>query len=78
MAAAVMQMLGRGGQNRVAEAAGMSRNTLITGAKELAAGATASERVRRPGAGRKKAVDLDPEMLVVLDSWSSLNPGAIR
>lgn len=68
MAAAVAQMLGGGGQARVAEATGMSRNTVISGARELAEGATASERVRRPGAGRKKATELDPEILVVLDS----------
>jgi hypothetical protein len=61
-------MFGRGGQARVAEAAGMSRNTLIVGAKELAGGAGPSERIRRPGAGRKKAVDLDPELLVTLDA----------
>mgnify|MGYP001788378424 CR=1 FL=1 len=64
----MVEALGRGGQARVAEAAGMSRNTLITGAGELAGGAGPSQRVRRPGGGRKKAVDLDPEMLVVLDS----------
>ena len=68
VAAALVPALGRGGQARVAEAADMSRNTLITGAKELAGGAGPSARVRRPGAGRKKAVDLDPEMLVALDS----------
>lgn len=67
-AAAMVEALGRGGQARVAVAAGMSRNTLITGAVELAGGAGPSERVRRPGGGRKKAVELDPEMLVVLDS----------
>jgi hypothetical protein len=68
LAAAAVDMLGRGGQARVAEATGMSRNTLLTGAKELADGAVRADRVRRPGAGRKKAVDLDPEMLVLLDS----------
>jgi hypothetical protein len=68
MAAAAVEMLGRGGQARVAEATTMSRNTLITGAAELAGGATRSERIRRPGAGRKKAIDLDPDILVVLDS----------
>ena len=46
----------------------MSRNTLIAGAKELAGGAGPSPRVRRPGGGRKKVVEVDPEMLVVLDS----------
>jgi hypothetical protein len=68
LGAAVVEMLGHGGQARVAEATGWSRNTLIAGAAELAGGPTRSERVRRPGAGRKKATDLDPELLVVLDS----------
>ena len=74
VAAALVPALGRGGQARVAEAADMSRNTLITGARELAGGAGRSARVRRPGAGRKKAVDLDPEMLVALDSL--VEPGS--
>jgi hypothetical protein len=68
MAAAAAEMIGRGGQAAVARVTGMSRNTIIAGAKELAEGVKRSGRVRRPGAGRKKAVDLDPEMLVVLDS----------
>jgi Rhodopirellula transposase DDE domain len=68
LGAAVVEMVGRGGQARVAEATGMSRNTLIAGAAELAGGPARSERVRRAGAGRKKATELDPEMLVVLDS----------
>ena len=68
LAAAMVAALGRGGQARVAEATGMSRNTLLSGAGELAGGAGPSERVRRPGAGRKKATDLDPDLLVVLDS----------
>ncbi len=68
VAAAAVEMFGRGGQARVTEATGMSRNTLLTGARELAGGAGPSDRVRRPGGGRKKAIDLDPEMLVLLDS----------
>ncbi|MGH9155402.1 MAG: ISAzo13 family transposase [Acidimicrobiales bacterium] len=68
MAAAVVEMCGRGGQAMVSRVTHMSRNTLITGAAELADGATRSDRVRRPGAGRKAAIELDPEMLVVLDS----------
>jgi len=66
-AAAMVEALGRGGQARVAEASGMSRNTLLTGARELAGGAGPSDRVRRPGAGRKRRIDVDPELLVVLD-----------
>jgi hypothetical protein len=68
VAASMVEALGRGGQARVAEATGLSRNTLITGAGELAGGAGPSARVRRPGGGRKKAIDLAPEMLVALDS----------
>jgi hypothetical protein len=68
VAAAMVGVLGRGGQARVAEAAGMSRSTLIVGARELAGGAGPSERVRRRGGGRKKAIELDPDLLVVLDS----------
>jgi len=68
LGAAVAEMCGRGGQALVSRVTGMSRNTLIAGAQELAGGVTRSERVRRPGAGRKKAVELDPEILVVLDS----------
>jgi len=68
VAAATVPMLGRGGQARVAEATGLSRNTLIGGAKELEAGAARSDRVRRPGGGRKKAVDIDPDLLAALDS----------
>jgi len=67
VAAAMVGVLGRGGQARVAEAAGMSRNTLIVGVRELAGGAGPSERVRRPGGGRKQAIELDPGLLVALD-----------
>ena len=74
VAAAMVGVLGRGGQARVAEATGFSRNTLIAGGSELAGGAGPSERVRRPGGGRKRAVDLDPEMLVALDSL--VEPGS--
>jgi hypothetical protein len=68
LAASMVEVLGRGGQARVAEATGMSRNTLIAGAKDLAEGPILGERVRRPGAGPKRKIDLDPELLVVLDS----------
>ncbi len=64
----MVEVLGRGGQARVAEASGMSRNTLIAGAKDLAEGPTLSARVRRPGAGPKRAIDLDPELLAALES----------
>ena len=68
VAAAAVVVLGPGGQARVAAATGLSRNTFIAGAEELAGGPEPSDRVRRPGGGRKKAIDLDPDLLVVLDS----------
>lgn len=68
LAASMVEVLGRGGQARVAEASGLSRNTLIAGAKDLAEGPVLGERVRRPGAGPKRRVDLDPDLLVLLDS----------
>ncbi|MCL5445607.1 MAG: ISAzo13 family transposase [Actinobacteria bacterium] len=67
-AASMVEVLGRGGQARVAEATSMSRNTLIAGAKDLAEGPTLGGRIRRPGGGPKRKIDLDPELLVVLDS----------
>ena len=60
LAASMVEVLGRGGQARVAEATGMSRNTLIAGAKDLAEGPVLGERIRRPGAGPKRKIDLDP------------------
>ncbi|MGH9089701.1 MAG: ISAzo13 family transposase, partial [Acidimicrobiales bacterium] len=68
LAASMVEALGRGGQARVAESSGLSRNTLIAGAKDLAEGPVLGERIRRPGAGPKRKIDLDPELLVVLDS----------
>lgn len=38
------------------------------GAREFEGGEGPFERVRRPGAGRTKALDVDPELLAALDS----------
>ena len=65
--AAAVGLFGRGGQRRVAEASGLARNTLLAGARELAGGVGPSTRVRRPGGGRKRKIDLDPDLLVLLD-----------
>jgi hypothetical protein len=67
LAASMVEVLGWGGQARVAEATGASRNTLIDGAEDLAAGPVAGGRVRRAGAGPKRKIDLDRELLVALD-----------
>jgi len=70
--AAAVDLFGRGGQRRVTEASGLARNTLIAGAKEWAVGAGPSPRVRRPGGGRKRKIDTDPELLVLLDEMVDL------
>jgi len=74
VAASVVAVLGRGGQARVADAAGVSRNTLIDGAKDLAEGPVLGERVRRPGAGPKRRIDEDPQLLVSLEAL--IEPGS--
>ncbi len=68
---AAASMLGRGGKTAVAEAAAVSRNTVIAGTKEIEAGAGPGDRVRRPGGGRKKAIDKDPNLLLELDELVS-------
>ena len=67
-AAAEAQTLGHGGIVVVQRATGMAFNTIHRGLKELnAPEVLAPERVRRPGGGRKKAVELDPELGWALD-----------
>jgi len=50
----------------------MSRSTVTTGAKEVdSGGALPAERVRRPGGGRKRNIDKDPDLLLELDDLVS-------
>ena len=55
---------GRGGQAAVARATGASATTIRRGLAELGAPAAtlARGRIRRPGGGRKRTVDLDPTL----------------
>ncbi|MYX39639.1 ISAzo13 family transposase, partial [Streptomyces sp. SID89] len=53
-------MLGHGGIRAVARAAQVSETAVRRGLVGLEAGEEPSDRVRRPGGGRKKVVDLDP------------------
>ena len=46
VAGAMAEMLGRGGKTAVAEASGMSRNTVIKAEAEVKAGIEPSERLR--------------------------------
>jgi hypothetical protein len=59
--------IGRGGIAALSRATGMSRSTLQDAVGEIDAGAEATNRIRRPGAGRKKLIDVDPGLLLALD-----------
>jgi hypothetical protein len=67
MAGAMSRVLGRGGQKAVVKASKMSSRTVLDGAQEFDAGAAPSDRVRRPGGGRPKLIDVDPDLLGDLD-----------
>src|SRR5438477_7319213 len=58
--------LGHGGIRAVARAAGVREATVALGVDELEGGAPPLGRVRRPGGGRKRAVDLDPGLRAAL------------
>ncbi len=67
-AATEARAAGRGGITLVARATGIAYSTILRGLKELEAGARAAPgRVRRPGGGRKSALDKDPTLLVDLE-----------
>jgi hypothetical protein len=67
VAGAMARALGRGGPTRVSEASGLSRNTVISGMREVESGASASDRVRAAGAGRRFLIDEQPGLLSELD-----------
>lgn len=52
LAGSMARLLGRGGLTVVAEVAGMSRNTVMDGAKAFDAGELPTGRVRAEGGGR--------------------------
>ena len=67
VAGATAELLGRGGKSVVAEASGMSRNTVIKAEREVAAGIAPSERLRAPGGGDKSLLETQPGLLEALD-----------
>jgi Rhodopirellula transposase DDE domain len=68
-AAAGARALGRGGIAVVTRQTGLSRNTVKRGIRELEEGVEFGVgRVRAAGAGRKRAIDQDPELLEALDA----------
>ena len=67
-AAAEAKSIGRGGIAMVAPIVKLERHTIGRGIKELEKTPVMTERVRQPGAGRKKATILDPGLLPALES----------
>ena len=63
VAGAMARGLGRGGKTAVAEASGMSRNTVMKAEAEVRAGIEPSERLRPVGGGDKPAIDKQPGLL---------------
>ena len=68
LAGAQARALGRGGVAAVTRASGMARSTVQAGIREIDQGPEVAGRVRRPGAGRPKAVDRDLGLLAALDA----------
>lgn len=67
VAGAMAAVLGRGGKTRVAQASGLSRNTVIKAVAEVEAGMLPSARQRAPGGGDRPAIDKQPGLLGALD-----------
>ncbi|MET8134107.1 ISAzo13 family transposase [Streptomyces sp. NPDC005251] len=61
------EALGHGGIAAVARLAEVSESTVARGREELAGGAQALGRVRRPGGGRKSAAERDPGLVATLE-----------
>jgi transposase len=70
VAAAEAQSLGYGGISAVSIVTGLSRRAISQGIAELdnPAGREPKSRIRKPGGGRKRKVDKDPELIRALES----------
>jgi hypothetical protein len=73
LAGSMARLWGHGGIGVVAEVAGISRNTVASGAKSFDVMEPPTGRVRAEGAGRPLVVDVDPGVLVNLDGL--VDPG---
>jgi hypothetical protein len=73
-AAMEARALGYGGMSAVAQATGLSRNTIAVGMKDLQDNAgeglasALPEHIRKPGGGRNRVEDIDPKLLDDLES----------
>jgi len=62
LAASEAKAYGRGGVRTIAGITGMCRQTIYNGLADLAAG-NSTDRIRKPGGGRKKLKDQNPELV---------------
>src|ERR1039457_2291524 len=60
--------LGYGGISLVRRACGLSRKAIRKGIRELETGKSWPGRIRRPGAGRKRITEFDPELVERLEA----------
>ncbi len=63
----IARALGRGGKTAVAEASGLSRNTVTKAVAEVIVGIEPSGRLRPPGGGDKPAIEKQAGLLEALD-----------
>ena len=68
VAGATAEMLGQGGKTAVAEASGMSRNTVIKAEREVIEGLEPTERLCAPGGGDRPLTEKRPGLLAALDN----------
>lgn len=66
LAAAEAKSYGRGGIQTIARITGMCRQTIYRGLEDLEAGES-SERIRKPGGGRKKLRNQNPELIASIE-----------
>ena len=66
-AAGEAKVVGYGGISLVSSETGISRRAIHAGLKELSS-ATATDRIRKAGAGRKRHTETQPELLAALDA----------
>lgn len=66
--AAESDSIGWGGKSRIAKLVGVTRRTISKGENELAGDINlAQNRIRKEGGGRKKTIELQPEILIAIE-----------
>ena len=75
MAANEARGLGYGGVSKVSDACGLSRVTITKAMRELDEAPLPPGRIRRPGAGRRSVLDLDPDLAALVNHLPVENVG---